>query len=65
MTGYEVVTFKGLKALGIAYSRSHIDRLEKRKRFPESFKLEDHRNSPRVWWLSEVIDWLKRRSGKR
>ena len=65
MTGYEVVTYKGFKPLGIPYSRSHIDRLEKRKRFPQSFKLEDHRNSPRVWWLKEVFEWLKHRSIKR
>ena len=62
MTGKEVANFRALKALGIVYSRSHITRLEKKRRFPLSFKLEDHRNSPRVWWLAEVIQWLEARA---
>ena len=37
MTGKEVVNFKGLKALGIPYSRTHIWRLMTRKEgFPNA-----------------------------
>jgi predicted DNA-binding transcriptional regulator AlpA len=58
MTGKEVVNYKGLRALGIPYSRVHIGRLESNARFPASFKLQEHRNSPRVWRLAEVFEWL-------
>jgi predicted DNA-binding transcriptional regulator AlpA len=66
MTGYEVVSFAGLLALGITYSRSHIDRLERDGDFPKSFKLDKakSRGARRVWWLSEVIEWLKARAGR-
>jgi predicted DNA-binding transcriptional regulator AlpA len=67
MTGYEVVDFRGLRALGVPYSRSHIDRLEERKRdpFPKSFKLGEGRGARRVWWLREIIEWLKRQASSR
>ncbi len=61
MTGKETITFKGLKAF-VPYSRTHLDRLEKVGKFPQSFKLSDHRNSPRVWWLRDVFDFLERRA---
>ena len=48
MTGKELVDYKGLKALGIRYSKVHVGRLEETATFPRSFKLADHRNSPRV-----------------
>lgn len=60
-----MVNFKGLKALGIVYGRSHIDRLENAERFPKSFKLGDHRNSPRVWFLEEVLAWIRSRANRR
>jgi len=59
MTGKEVVNWKGLKALGIPYSRAHIWRLMGSGSFPRAFKLGSHRNSPPVWWLSEIIEWLE------
>jgi predicted DNA-binding transcriptional regulator AlpA len=59
MTGKEVVNWKGLKALGIPYSRAHIWRLMAAGRFPKAFKLGPYRSSPPVWWLSEVIEWLE------
>lgn len=63
MTVKAVVTFKRLKAeFGIPYSRTHVDRLEEARKFPNSFKLSDHRNSPRVWWVHEVVEWLDSRS---
>lgn len=39
MTGKEVVNFRGIKALGIPYSRAHIWRLMEAGEFPQSFKL--------------------------
>lgn len=65
MTGKEVVDYKGLKALGIRYSKTHLARLEYDTAFPISFKLQDHRNSPRVWYLCEVFEWIERRAATR
>lgn len=58
MTGKEIVNFKGLKAIGIPYSRAHIWRLMAARLFPQAFKLGTHRNSPPVWYLGEIIDWI-------
>jgi predicted DNA-binding transcriptional regulator AlpA len=65
MTGKAVVTFKRLLSQhGVPFSRTHIDRLEKAKppKFPKSFKLNDFRGSPRVWWEHEIIEWLEARA---
>lgn len=52
--------YKAIKALGIRYSRVHIDRLEAAGSFPASFKLGGaYHNSPRVWWEDEVLRWLE------
>jgi predicted DNA-binding transcriptional regulator AlpA len=59
MTGKEVVNFKGIKALGIPYSRTHIWRLMKSGDFPRAFKLGKFPNSPPVWWLREIVEWLE------
>ena len=58
---YEVMTFKDLRKY-VPFSRTHIDRMENRGCFPKSFKLAEGRGARRVWWRSEVIDWLKGRS---
>ena len=60
MTGKEVVNWKGIKALGIPFCRAHVWRLMRASEFPQAFKLGIHRNSPPVWWLSEIIEWLER-----
>ena len=62
MTGKEVVNWKALKALGIPCCRAHICRLMAAGKFPRAFKLGDFPNSPPVWWLSEVIEWLEERA---
>ena len=62
MTGKEVVNFKGLKALGIPFSRTHIWRLMRKGKFPQCFKLGNFRNSPPVWWLREIFEWLDLRA---
>jgi predicted DNA-binding transcriptional regulator AlpA len=59
MTGKEVANFRAIKALGIPYSRTHLFRLVKSGDFPRPFKVGSHRNSPPVWWLHEVIQWLE------
>jgi predicted DNA-binding transcriptional regulator AlpA len=56
-----IVDWKGLKALGWPYSRTHTWRLMKAGQFPKSFKLLDFRNSHPMWWLAEVIKFLKSR----
>lgn len=58
MTGKEVVNYRGIKALGIPYSRTHIGRLIVSGDFPKPFKLGSHRNSPPVFWLKEITEWL-------
>jgi hypothetical protein len=35
--------------------------LEDARKFPIGFKLKDHRNSPRVWWVHEIVEYLERR----
>jgi hypothetical protein len=65
MTGKEIVDHKGLKALGIRYCKVHLGRLEEKAKFPMSFKLAEHRNSPRVWKLCEVLEWLEGRASTR
>lgn len=65
MTGKEVVNWKGIKSLGIPYSRAHIWRLMEAGEFPKAFKLGPHPNSPPVWWLSEIIAWLELKASKR
>jgi predicted DNA-binding transcriptional regulator AlpA len=64
MTGHEVVNFRGIKALGIPYCRTQIWRLMASGDFPRAFKLGKHRNSPPVWWLREIIEWLKARANQ-
>jgi predicted DNA-binding transcriptional regulator AlpA len=67
MTGYEVVSFDGLSKLGISWGRTHVDREEKAGRFPKSFKLSaspSSRSGRRVWWLHEIIEWLKSKAAR-
>jgi predicted DNA-binding transcriptional regulator AlpA len=64
MTDYDVVDLKGLQALGLKRSRTQIDRDEKAGRFPASFKLHPGRGGRRLWWLKEIIEWLKSKSGR-
>jgi len=62
MDGKRVVNWKGIKALGVVYSKTQITRKEQAATFPRSFKLDNYRNSPRVWWEHEVIKWLEDRA---
>jgi hypothetical protein len=63
MHGKAVVTFKRLsKDFGIPYSRTHLKRLELTGKFPFSFKLNDFRGSPIVWWEHEIIEFLQSRA---
>jgi len=62
MTGKEVANWKALKALGIPYSRAHVWRLMESGEFPRCFKLGCYRNSPPVWWLTDLIRWLDERA---
>lgn len=65
MDDIAVVDWKGLKALGLPYSRAHIWRLMKLRRFPQCFKLEEYHNSHPVWWLSDIRAWLLDRASRR
>jgi predicted DNA-binding transcriptional regulator AlpA len=58
MDEHTKVDWRGLKALGVPYSRTHIWRMMAAGKFPQAFKLGKHRNSHPLWWLYEV-GWLK------
>jgi predicted DNA-binding transcriptional regulator AlpA len=59
MTGKELVDHKGLLKLGIRFCKVHLTRKEEKSEFPLSFKLGTYDNSPRVWYLCEVLDWIE------
>jgi predicted DNA-binding transcriptional regulator AlpA len=66
MSAKVMVSFKQLKPmLGIDYSRTHIDRIEKNGSFPKSFKLAGGRGARRMWFLVEVVEWIEKRSETR
>ena len=48
-----VLQYRDLAAMGIRYSREHINRLIKLGQFPASFRLSEHRI---VWLESAVLD---------
>lgn len=63
MSARMLVSFEDLnEKLGIGYSRTEIDRKEKSGKFPKSFKLAEGRGARRVWYLSEVIQWIEMRA---
>jgi predicted DNA-binding transcriptional regulator AlpA len=65
MVGSELVDHAGLRALGIRFCRYHIiQRMEPKGEFPISFQLGIHRNSPRVWKLAEVLEWIEQQRTK-
>lgn len=65
MDDITVVDWKGLKALGIAYSRTHIWRKMRQGTFPACFKLSDDPKARVVWMLSEIRAWLLDRASRR
>ena len=60
-----VVDWKGLKSIGIPYSRAHIWRLMAAGEFPRAFKLGPHHNSHPVWWIEEVLAWLHTHASRK
>jgi hypothetical protein len=58
MDDNRIVDWKGLKALGWPYCRTHTWRLMAAGMFAQSFKLVQTRNAHPVWLLREVIPWL-------
>jgi hypothetical protein len=42
----------------LAFCKVRLGRLDEKANFPISFKLAEHRNSPRVWKLCEVLERL-------
>ena len=59
-----LVNRKQLRELGVCLSFAHIDRLEKRGRFPRRIKLGNHRESRVVWRYKEVLDWIEARAAQ-
>jgi prophage regulatory protein len=58
----DFVSFPELRALGVPFSRNHVQRLIKQKLFPEGVWLSANR---RAWRRSEIIEWLRSRSATR
>jgi prophage regulatory protein len=57
-----LLSLSDLEAKGVSYSRAHIDRLVKAKRFPAPIKLGENRNA----WIEEEIDkWIEGRIAER
>ena len=54
-----VVDWKGLKALGWPYSRTHTQRLEDAGKFPKRFKLVDARSAHPMWLRRLVLEVLR------
>jgi len=50
-----IIDWKNLKKLGWPYSRTDTVRKMKAGKFPQSFKLADHRNSHPVWAYAQVV----------
>lgn len=53
-----LVTYKELRALGVPYSRQHVDRLERAGQFPQRRRLGQARV---VWELIEIEEWIDTR----
>ena len=54
-----IVDWKGLKKVGWPFCRAETDRGEKDGRYPKSRKLGTHRNSRRVWRISDVLAYFE------
>ena len=57
-----LVSRKQLREIGVCLSFAHIDRLEKRGKFPRRIKLGTHRESRVVWRYPEVLGWIEERA---
>ena len=53
---------KDLREMGVRYSRVHLDRLVKARKFPRPIKIGENRNA---WLASEVAAWLAGRIAAR
>lgn len=59
-----LVNRKQLRELGVCLSFAHIDRLEKRGRFPRRIKLGNHRYSRVVWRYDDILAWIEERAAE-
>jgi predicted DNA-binding transcriptional regulator AlpA len=57
-----LVNRKQLRDLGVCICSAHVDRLEKRGKFPRRIKLGSYRESRVVWRYKEVLDWIEERA---
>jgi prophage regulatory protein len=56
-----IIDWKALKTM-VPYSRQHITRLEKARKFPKRVRL----GQCRIGWVhDEVLDWIKERLADR
>ena len=62
MRDYTIVDYKGLRAMGIPYSRVHLLRLEKLGLFVKRIVLTPAGRRARVGWYRELVqEWLRLR----
>ncbi len=50
-----ILSYDDLKSRGINYSKVHLWRLEKARKFPKRVAITDNRHG---WLESEIDDWL-------
>ena len=63
MDDMTVIDLKGIRKLGIYYSRTHLKRLMAAGKFPKWFSLCDEPKARKVWWLREIVAYLNSRGG--
>jgi prophage regulatory protein len=61
----KLISFNELAALGVPYSRCHLDRLQKAGLFPKKIKLRPGVQGTTRYRLDEVEAWLKKRCAER
>jgi predicted DNA-binding transcriptional regulator AlpA len=59
-----LVNRKQLRDLGVCISPAHIDRLERRGKFPKRIKLGAYRESRVVWRYQDVLAWIEVRANQ-
>jgi prophage regulatory protein len=57
-----LINFKQLRAMGIAWSREHVWRLEAKNKFPRRIYLSPQKVA---WFEDEVLQWLEARAAER
>jgi prophage regulatory protein len=60
-----LIDWDGLRDKGIPYSREHIQRLMRNRKFPRAVKLSDGPTSPNFWLENEIDQFIEDRIAAR